>query len=46
MLVSDGARAPDGTWRALPGGDALLLMSLFRDRLLARLLESHAISRG
>ena len=28
MLVSDGARASDGTWSALPGWDALLLLSL------------------
>jgi len=45
LLVSEAARAPDGTGRALPGWDAPLLMSLFRDRLLARLLASHAISQ-
>jgi putative transposase len=45
LMVSEAARAPDGTWRARPGWDAPLLMSLFRDRLLARLLASHAISQ-
>jgi hypothetical protein len=45
LLVSDGAKAPEGIWRTLPRWDALLLMRLFRDRLLARLVESHAISQ-
>ena len=36
---------PDGSWRPLPEWDGALVMSLFRDRLLARLVESHAISQ-
>jgi hypothetical protein len=45
LLVSDAARAADGSWQTLPGWDASLLMGLFRERLLARLVESHAISQ-
>jgi len=45
LLTTDGARTADGSWTPLPERDALLLMRLFRERLLARLLESHAISQ-
>jgi hypothetical protein len=45
LLVSDAARRTDGSWQALPGWDASLLVGLFRERLLARLLESHAVSQ-
>jgi hypothetical protein len=44
MLTTDGAKTPHGTWQTLPEWDATLLMSLFRQRLLARLVLAHAIS--
>jgi hypothetical protein len=43
LLTTDGAKAAD-VWQPLPEWDGTLLMSLFRERLLARLLEAHAIS--
>jgi hypothetical protein len=45
LLTTDGGKTADGSWKPLPGWDGLLLMRLFRERLLARLVESHAISR-
>jgi hypothetical protein len=45
LLVSDPARAADGTRQALAGWDASRLMGLFRERLLAGLLENHAVSQ-
>ena len=44
LLTTDGGKTADGSWRSLPEWDALLLMRLFRERLLARLVEAHAIS--
>jgi len=44
MLTTDAGRTADGAWQPLPGWDATLLMGLFRERLLARLVEAHAIS--
>ena len=44
LLTTDGSFAPDGSFVALPEWDATLLMTLFRDRILARLLARHAIS--
>ncbi len=35
----------DGSWQPLREWDGVLLMKLFRDRLLARLVESRAISQ-
>ncbi len=45
MLTTDGGFDPDGGFIKLPEWDAPCLMSLFRERLLARLLDSHAISQ-
>ncbi len=38
-------RAPDGTFHPLGAWDGEALMQLFRERLLARLVEKHAISQ-
>jgi hypothetical protein len=44
LLTTDGGRAADGSWQPLPEWDGELLMSLFRESLLARLVLAHAIS--
>ncbi|HXK11091.1 MAG TPA: transposase [Vicinamibacteria bacterium] len=44
LLTTDGGKTADGPWRPLAEWDGLLLMRLFRERLLARLVEAHAIS--
>jgi hypothetical protein len=44
LLTTDGGKTADGSWKALAEWDGLLLMRLFRERLLARLVEAHAIS--
>jgi hypothetical protein len=44
LLTTDGARTADGSWRPLLEWNGTLLMSLLRERLLARLVEAHAIS--
>jgi hypothetical protein len=45
LLTTEGGRtAAEDSWQPLPGWDATLLMRLFRERLLARLVEAHAIS--
>ena len=44
LLTTDGGKTADGSWPPLPEWDALLLMRLFRERLLARLVLAHAIS--
>jgi hypothetical protein len=44
LLTTDGGVAPDGRFLPLPEWDATLLMGLFRERILARLLDRHAIS--
>jgi Transposase zinc-binding domain/Putative transposase len=45
LLVSDGGFARDASFQPLAEWDAVLLMRLFRERLLARLLHRHAISK-
>jgi hypothetical protein len=44
LLTTDGGRTAEGSWRPLLEWSATLLMSLFRERLLRRLVEAHAIS--
>lgn len=44
VLMTDGAFSDDGTFQPLPTWDGEALMRLFRERLLARLVERHAIS--
>jgi hypothetical protein len=44
VLASDGAFSDDATFHPLPSWDGGTLMVLFRERLLARLVERHAIS--
>jgi len=44
LLTTDGAKTADGSWQPLPEWNGTRLMSLFRKRLLARLVEAHAIS--
>ena len=43
--MTDGAFSDDGTFHPLATWDGEALMRLFRERLLARLVEKHAISR-
>jgi hypothetical protein len=43
LLTSDGGKAADGSWQPLPEWNPTLFISLFRERLLARLL-AHAVS--
>ena len=45
LISTDGGRVPDGSWQALPQWDAERLMRLFRERLLAGLVEQRAISK-
>jgi len=44
LLTTDGGKTDQGPWQSLPEWDGVRLMSLFRERLLARLVECHAIS--
>jgi len=44
LLLTDGAFSDDGAFRPLETWDADAVMKLFRERLLARLIERHAIS--
>ena len=44
LLTTDGGKTVDGSWQPLAEWDGALLMRLFRERLLARLVECHAIS--
>jgi hypothetical protein len=44
LLVTDGAFADDGAFHPLETWDGDAVMKLFRERLLARLIERHAIS--
>jgi hypothetical protein len=44
LLTTDGGFAPDGSFIPLPEWNATLLVTLFRERMLARLLDRHAIS--
>jgi hypothetical protein len=39
LLTTDGGVSPDGSFRRVPQWDSTLLMSLFRERLRARLLD-------
>jgi hypothetical protein len=45
ILVTNGAFSDDGTFHPLATWDQEALMRLFRERLLARLVERHAISQ-
>jgi len=45
LLVTDGAFSDDGAFHPLETWDADAVMKLFRERLLARLVEKHAISQ-
>jgi hypothetical protein len=45
LLTTDGGKTADGSWQPLREWDGVLLMGLFRERLLGRLVESHAISQ-
>ncbi len=45
LLSSDGAFSDDGTFHPLEVWDGEAVMKLFRERLLARLIERHAISQ-
>ena len=45
VLGTDGAFSDDGTFHPLATWDGELLMRLFRERLLARLVDRHAISQ-
>jgi len=45
LLTTDGAFSAECSFRALPQWDATLLMSLFRERLLEKLLKKRAISQ-
>jgi hypothetical protein len=44
LLTTDGAFSNDGAFHRLETWDAKTVMKLFRERLLARLVERHAIS--
>jgi Transposase zinc-binding domain/Putative transposase len=44
LLTTDGGKTANGSWQPLPEWNGALLMSLFRERLLARLIEAHGIS--
>ena len=45
ILTTDGAFSDDGSFHPLATWDGKALMRLFRERLLARLIEKHAISQ-
>jgi hypothetical protein len=45
LLSSDGAFSEDGIFHPLETWDGEVVMKLFRERLLARLIERHAISQ-
>jgi hypothetical protein len=44
LILTDGGFSDDGTFHPLPAWDGEAVMKLFRERLLARLIERHAIS--
>jgi hypothetical protein len=44
LLLSDGTFSDDGSFHPLQAWDGEAVMKLFRERLLARLIERHAIS--
>ena len=43
LILTDGGFSDDGSFHPLPDWDGEAVMKLFRDRLLARLIERHAI---
>ena len=45
ILATDGGFSPEGIWHPLEPWDGEAVMELFRERLLARLIERHAISQ-
>jgi len=45
LITTDAGRTKDGSWHPLPEWDGLRLMTLFRERLLAKLVEKRAISK-
>jgi hypothetical protein len=45
ILTTDGGFSADGTFQSLESWDGQALMRLFRERLLARLVDKHAISQ-
>ena len=45
LITTDAGRTQDGSWHELPEWDAVRLRTLFRERLLARLVERRAISK-
>ena len=44
LILTDGGFSDDGAFHPLPAWDGEAVMKLFRERLLARLIERHAIS--
>ena len=44
LILTDSGFSDDGTFHPLPAWDGEAVMKLFRERLLARLIERHAIS--
>jgi Transposase zinc-binding domain len=46
LLTTDGGKTAEGSWQPLPEWDGVLLMTLFRERLLARLLEKRATCKS
>jgi hypothetical protein len=44
LITTDAGRRRDGSWHARPQWDAVRLTMLFRERLLAKLVEKRAIS--
>jgi Putative transposase len=45
LITTDAGRTKDGSWHPVPEWDGLRLMTLFRERLLAKLVEKRAISK-
>jgi len=45
LLLTDGGFSDDGAFHPLPALDGEAVMTLFRERLLARLIEKHALSQ-
>jgi len=45
LLLTDGGFSDDGAFHPLPAWDGEAVMKLFRERLLARLIEKHALSQ-
>jgi hypothetical protein len=45
LITTDAGRTKDGSWRERSERDGQRLMTLFRDRLLSKLVEKRAISK-